>query len=65
MTDKNNNKYSYIGFGISFGLIGGALTAVIINLFIETPLVWAFTPGFGMLIGIIIGAIIDHNKNKK
>ena len=65
MSHKNNNRHSYLSFGISFGLLGGALSAIIINLFFKTPLVWAYAPGFGMLIGIIIGAIIDQNKNKK
>lgn len=28
-------------------------------------LYWAFGPGFGMLIGIVIGSIMDLNKDKK
>ena len=32
---------------------------------LDTPLVWVFAPGFGMLAGIIIGIIIEANKNKQ
>lgn len=62
MADKNNNHVSYIGYGVAFGLIGGTIAASILGLLFETPLVWAFSPGFGMLIGIIIGSIMDLNK---
>jgi hypothetical protein len=62
--DKNNKNY-YLSYGIGFGLLGGFFLAVLLGLFLETPLVWAFAPGFGMLAGIIIGTIMDSNKNKK
>lgn len=62
--DKNNKNY-YLSYGIGFGLLGGVFLAVLLGLFLETPLVWAFAPGFGMLAGIIIGTIMDSNKNKK
>lgn len=63
--NKDNKKNYYLSIGIGYGLLGGALSAIIIGIFVETPLVWAFAPGLGMLIGIIIGAIMDENKNKK
>ncbi|WP_130808199.1 hypothetical protein [Senegalia massiliensis] len=62
---SKNNKNYYFSYGIGFGLLGGALLAVILGLFIDTPLVWAFAPGFGMLAGMIIGIAMDTNKNKK
>jgi F0F1-type ATP synthase assembly protein I len=63
--NNKNNKNYYLGYGISFGLIGGALVAVLLGFFLDTPLVWAFTPGFGMLAGIIIGIIMDAKKNEE
>lgn len=59
-----NNKNYYLSYGIGFGLLGGALLAVVLRLFIESLLVWAFAPGIGMLIGIIIGIKIDMSKKK-
>lgn len=59
---KNNNSnnspemnYS-IAYGITFGLMGGSFIAIMINIFFDFPLIWAFSPGIGMLIGIVIGA---------
>jgi hypothetical protein len=64
--DKNkNDKNHCLGFGIGFGLLGGALSATIIGIFLEAPLVWTFVPGLGMLVGMIIGIIMDANKNKE
>lgn len=62
MPDKKKIEYYYMSYGIVFGLLGGALFTTIIGIFIETPLIWAFGPGIGMLAGIIIGAIKDSNK---
>lgn len=71
MTDKNNNKKqdnndrnSYLGFGVAFGLLGGAALSSIVGIFFEFPLIWAFGPGLGMLIGIAIGSIMDSFRNK-
>lgn len=61
----NNDRNSYVGFGIAFGLLGGAVFAIIVGMFFKFPLIWAFGPGFGMMIGIVIGAIMDLNKNKE
>ncbi|WP_226036758.1 hypothetical protein [Aquibacillus saliphilus] len=73
MTDKNNSnkkqdnndRNSYVGFGVAFGLLGGAVFSSIVGIFFEFPLIWAFGPGLGMLIGIVIGSIMDLNKNKE
>lgn len=59
---KNNKNY-YLGYGISFGLLGGSLLGVILNIIFETPLVWAFTPGIGLIIGMTAGIMMDA-KNK-
>ena len=61
MNDKND-KNTHVGFGITFGLLGGAAFSTIVGMFFEFPLIWAFGPGFGMLIGIVIGAIMDLKK---
>lgn len=73
MNDKNNinkrqddnDRNSYVGFGVGFGLIGGAMFSTIIGMLFKFQLIWTFGPGFGMLIGIVIGSIIDSNKNNK
>lgn len=69
MTDKNNdnenNKNQYLSYGVIFGLLTGALATVIIGMFVKTPLIWTITPGIGLLIGIIIGIIMDANKNNQ
>ncbi|WP_461611905.1 hypothetical protein [Cytobacillus kochii] len=73
MTDKNNinkkqdnnDRNSYVGFGVALGLLGGAVFSSIVGIFFEFPLTWAFGPGIGMLIGIIIGSIMDSNNNKE
>lgn len=73
MTDKNktnkeqdsNNSNSFVGYGVAFGLIGGALISSIVGIFFSFPLIWAFGPGFGMLIGIVIGSMMESNKKSK
>lgn len=73
MTDKNNinkkqnnnDRNSYVGYGVAFGLLGGAVFSTIVGMFFEFPLIWAFGPGVGMLIGIVIGSIMDTNKNNE
>lgn len=66
MTDKNNNeRNSYIGYGVGFGLLGGAILSSLIGMFFDSTLIWAFGPGIGMMIGIVIGTIMDYNKNTK
>lgn len=63
--NKKDNNDCYLSYGIGFGLLSGALLAVLLGIFLDTPLVWVFAPGFGMLVGIIIGIAMDSNKNKK
>jgi len=63
--EDKNDKNSYVGYGVAFGLIGGAAFSSIVGLLFEFPLIWAFGPGFGMLIGIVIGASMDANENKE
>lgn len=73
MTDKNNtneeqahnDRNSFVGFGVAFGLLGGAVFSSIVGMFFDFPLIWAIGPGLGMLIGIVIGSIIDSNKFKE
>jgi F0F1-type ATP synthase assembly protein I len=67
---KRDNNY-YLSFGIGFGLIGGSLFATIIGSVFgligdsSFPMVMAFSPAIGMIVGIVVGAIMDSNKNKK
>ena len=74
MFDKNNinkDKNSYVSFGAGFGLLGGSLFVIIIGLVFGLigdsifPIVMALGPAFGMLFGIVIGAVMDYNKNKE
>ncbi|WP_041720945.1 hypothetical protein [Alkaliphilus metalliredigens] len=45
MTDKNNNnkkqdnndRNSYVGFGVAFGLLGGATLSSIVGMFFDFP----------------------------
>lgn len=72
----NNDRKSCVGFGVGFGLIGGSIFSTIVliagsnfptiaEMIYEFPLIWALGPSFGMLVGIIIGSIMDLNKIKK
>jgi len=63
MTDKDNNN-SYIGYGVAFGLIAGTLFSIVFGMFLSTPLIWAFGPGIGMMIGIVIGSMMDFKKQQ-
>jgi len=59
MTDeKNTKKKSNVGMGIVFGFIFGAA----IGFALDNFALWA---GIGMSLGIVIGAIMDMNQNKK
>lgn len=62
--DQDQAMISHVAYGISFGLLGGAAFSTFIGLFFDFPLIWAFGPGFGMMMGIVIGAVMDLNKNK-
>ena len=62
--EDNDHVNSHVGYGVAFGLIGGAAFSSIVGLLFEFPLIWAYGPGFGMMIGIVIGAVMDANKNK-
>lgn len=64
MTDEEKDS-SYIGYGVACGLISGALFSVVFGMFISTPLIWAFGPGIGMMIGIVIGSIMDFKKQQQ
>jgi F0F1-type ATP synthase assembly protein I len=59
MTDENKTKKkSNVGMGIVFGFILGAALGFALDNFA----LWA---GIGMSLGIVIGAIMDMNQNKK
>jgi F0F1-type ATP synthase assembly protein I len=59
MTDENNSKKkSNVGMGIVFGFIIGAA----IGFALDNFALWA---GIGMSLGIVVGAILDKNQNKK
>ena len=69
----NNDRNSCVGYGVGFGLIGGSIFSTIVliggsnfptiaEMIHEFPLIWALGPSFGMLIGIVIGSIMDSNK---
>ena len=59
MTDENKTKKkSNVGMGIVFGFIIGAALGFALDNFA----LWA---GIGLSLGIVIGAIMDMNQNKK
>lgn len=59
MTDENNSKKkSNVGMGIVVGFIIGAAIGFALDNFV----LWA---GIGMSLGIVVGAIMDMNQNKK
>lgn len=59
MTEENKSKKkSNVGMGIVFGFIFGAALGFALDNFV----LWA---GVGMSLGIVIGAIMDMNQNKK
>ena len=59
MTDENKTKKkSNVGMGIVFGFIFGAALGFALDNFA----LWA---GIGLSLGIVIGAIMDMNQNKK
>lgn len=62
---KMNNKNKYLIYGINFGLLCGALLAIILGVFFDNLLIWGITPGFGMLVGLVIGNIIDSTRDKR
>jgi len=62
---KQQDRNTYVGMGISFGLMGGAALSTIIGLLFDFPLIWAFGPGFGMLMGILIGSVMDSKRNNE
>lgn len=72
MTKKNNinkdkdNKddNTCLGYGVAFGLLAGAIFSSIVGVIFEFPLIWAFGPGFGVLIGIVVGSVMDSNKSE-
>lgn len=58
MSKKNNSNDHYLSYGISFGLIiGGGLGILFNNI--------AIGAGLGMLMGIIIGTLIDYSKREQ
>lgn len=80
MSDKNNinkdnsysnDKNSYVGFGVGFGLMGGTLFATVIGAVFGLigdgffPMVISLGAGYGMLLGIVIGVVMDYNKNRE
>ncbi|WMM26528.1 hypothetical protein RBU61_07600 [Tissierella sp. MB52-C2] len=68
--NQENDNNHYVGFGVGVGLIGGCLFAAVIGVVFGLmgdslfPMVLALGSGFGMLMGIVIGAVMDNNKNK-
>ncbi len=69
----NNDRNSCVGYGVGFGLVGGSIFSTIVliggsnfpaiaEMIYEFPLIWALGPLFGILIGIVIGSIMDLNN---
>ena len=54
---SKEKKDTYITEGIVFGLLLGTALSTIINLMFDFDALWAWgvSPGFGMLLGIVVG----------
>lgn len=61
---KNDEENETLAYGLSFGLLGGTVLASLLFAITNSPLVWAFGPGFGLLIGLIISTFMEQNKKK-
>lgn len=57
MANKKENDQYYISYGVGFGLLFGSLAGVFLN----NIALWS---GIGLLLGIIIGALMDFSKRK-
>ncbi|WP_373470773.1 hypothetical protein [Carnobacterium alterfunditum] len=62
MIDKSKDHY-YLSYGIGFGLMGGSLLAVMMGMFFEFPFIWAIGSGVGILIGVVVGTLMDTHTN--
>ena len=62
MAGKKKNEENYLAYGMSFGLLGGTVFSSLLFVITKSPLVWAFGPGFSLLIGLVVGTLIGNNK---
>ncbi|MFC4409001.1 hypothetical protein ACFOZY_00985 [Chungangia koreensis] len=62
--EKDNKLGNYIAYGISFGLLGGALLSLI-GMMIDNTFLKIAGYGFGLGFGTIIGALSYAIGNRK
>jgi len=55
--DNIKPSYNFTALGISFGSLGGILTAVVSR---ANPAFWGLAAGGGSMIGLTAGAFLDH-----
>lgn len=63
--EKGKDKVSHVGLGITYGLLGGMMFAVIFSNAFDKTLLWSFGPMVGMAIGILIGSVMDAKDQGK
>lgn len=68
--NQKKDKNHYLGLGIGFGLItGSAMGVLFTSVFngIETGRIFAIPIGaaLGMLVGIVVGTLIDSNNRNE
>lgn len=63
--EKREDKVSHVGLGITYGLLGGMMFAVIFSNALDKTLLWSFGPMVGMAIGILIGSVMDAKDQGK
>ena len=59
-----NKSYKYLTMFLLIGFIVGAFIGVLLWAFTHNVFSISIGAGLGMLIGIVIGATIDYQKNK-
>ena len=58
---SKEKKDTYLTEGMVFGLLLGTVLSTVINIMFDFDVLWAWAvlPGFGMLLGMIVGMNIE------
>jgi len=61
------DKNKYLGIGVALGLIFGAWAGLLISIIVNNVYFMLSLPmgaGFGMLVGTVVGTILDSQSKK-
>ncbi|WP_160036397.1 hypothetical protein [Paenibacillus sp. An7] len=63
----NNDKNKYLTIFLIIGFSSGACVSLIVNSFLDLNVGISISlgAGFGMLLGIVIGSLIDYERQNK